>query len=159
MARGRATCLTSTGASNPIVRGLSLDLDGILEVTASEKASGLQRSISIGDAIARFEQDKLDEARSRVRALFGEGSEAGSAAVADATGPAVSAPGVDARRLTVEGRALLEKAERLLEKAGAQDAEDLVDAIEAIKDALADDEAALKTAMDTLADLLCYLEV
>ena len=71
----------------------------------------------------------------------------------------MSAPGVDARRLAVEGRALLEKAERLLEKAGAQDAEDLVDAIEAIKDALADDEAALKTAMDTLADLLYYLEV
>jgi molecular chaperone DnaK (HSP70) len=144
-------------AGNPIVLGLSLDLDGILEVTAREKASGLQRSISIGDAVARFEQDKLDEARSRVQALFGEGSEAGGAA-AD-TAMVVPAPGVDARRLAVEARALLEKAERLLEKASAQDAEDLVDAIEAIKDALSDDEAALKTAMDTLADLLYYLDV
>ena len=160
--RFRVEGLSHVPAGNPIVLGLSLDLDGILEVTAREKASGLQRSISIGDAIARFEQDKLDQARSRVQALFGEGGEAGSAAsagAADDAGPAVSAPGVDARRLAVEGRALLEKAERLLEKAGAQDAEDLVDAIEAIKDALADDEAALKTAMDTLADLLYYLEV
>ena len=71
----------------------------------------------------------------------------------------MSVPGIDARRLAVEGRALLEKAERLLERAAAQDAEDLVDAIEAIKDALAGDEAALKAAMDTLADLLYYLEV
>ncbi len=157
--RFRVEGLSDVPAGNPIVLGLSLDLDGILEVTAREKASGLQRSISIGDAIARFEQDKLDEARSRVQALFGEGSEAGSAAAVDAAGPAGSAPDVDARRLAVEGRALLEKAERLLEKAGAQDAEDLVDAIEAIKDALADDEAALKPAMDTLADLLYYLEV
>jgi molecular chaperone DnaK (HSP70) len=157
--RFRVEGLSDVPAGNPIVLGLSLDLDGILEVTAREKASGLLRSISIGDAIARFEQDKLDEARSRVQALFGEGSEAGSAAAADDAGLPVSAPGVDARRLAVEARALVEKAERLLEKAGAQDAEDLVDAIEAIKDALADDEAALKTAMDTLADLLYYLQV
>lgn len=156
--RFRVEGLSDVPAGNPIVLGLSLDLDGILEVTAREKASGLQRSISIGDAIARFEQDKLDEARSRVQALFGEGTEGSSATAAD-VGPAVSAPGVDARRLVVEARALVEKAERLLEKAGAQDAEDLVDAIEAIKDALANDEAALKTAMNTLADLLYYLEV
>ena len=151
--RFRVEGLSDVPAGNPIVLGLSLDLDGILEVTAREKASGLQRSISIGDAVARFEQDELDEARSRVQALIGEDSDAGSAA------SALSAPGVDARRLAVEGRALLEKAERLLETAGAQDADDLVDAIEAIKDALADDEAALKPAMDTLADLLYYLEV
>jgi molecular chaperone DnaK len=157
--RFRVEGLSDVAAGNPIVLGLSLDLDGILEVTAREKTSGLQRSITIGDAIARFERDKLDQARSRVQALFGEGSEAGSAAAADDAGLAVSAPGVDARRLAVEARALVEKAERLLEKAGAQDAEDLVDAVEAIKDALADDEAALKTAMDTLADLLYYLEV
>jgi molecular chaperone DnaK len=156
--RFRVEGLSDVPAGNPIVLGLSLDLDGILEVTAREKASGLQRSISIGDAIARFQQDKLDEARSRVQALFGEGGEAGAAAADDA-GPAVSAPGIDARRLAVEARALVEKAERALEKAGAQDAADLVDAIETTRDALTDDEAALKTAMDTLADLLYYLEV
>lgn len=158
--RFRVEGLSDVPAGNPIVLGLSLDLDGILEVTAREKASGLQRSITIGDAIARFEKGKLDEARGRVRALFGVGSEAGGAAAADDTANlAVPAPGVDARRLAVEARALLEKAERVLEKAGAQDAEDLVDAIEAIKDALSDDEAALKEAMDTLADLLYYLDV
>ncbi|MDP1646616.1 MAG: Hsp70 family protein [Rubrivivax sp.] len=157
--RFRVEGLSDVPAGNPIVIGLALDLDGILEVTAREKSSGLRRSITIGDAIARFEQGKLDEARSRVQALFGEGREAGGAAAADAAGPAVSAPGIDARRLAVEARALVEKAERVLEKAGAQDAEDLVDAIEAIKDALANDEAALKAAMDTLADLLYYLQV
>ena len=173
--RFRVEGLSDVPEGNPIVLGLSLDLDGILEVTAREKTSGLQRSISIGDAIARFEQGKLEQARSRVQALFGEGSEAGGAALAGGAGPViartagpvsastagavVSAPGVDARRLVVEGQALLEKAERLLDKAGPQDAEDLVDAIEAIKDALPGDEAALKAAMDTLADLLYYLDV
>ncbi len=156
--RFRVEGLSDVPAGNPIVLGLSLDLDGILEVTAREKASGLQRSITIGDAIARFEKDKLDQARGRVQGLFGEGGRAGSAA-ADDGAEEVSAPGVDARRLAVEARALVEKAERLLEKAAALDAEDLVDAIEAAKEALSHDEAALKTAMDTLADLLYYIEV
>jgi len=149
--------LTKVPAGNPIVLGLSLDLNGILEVTAREKKSGLQRSITIDNAIARFEQDKLDEARSRVQALFGQEQEASGATVTDEVAEAGDKSTVDARRLGVEARALVEKAERLLEKVGAQDAEDLVDAVEAVKDALVGDEAALKTAMDTLADLLYYL--
>ena len=162
--------LSDVPAGNPIVLGLSLDLDGILEVTAREKKSGLQRSITIGNAIARFEPDKLAEARSRVQALFGpehrEQEGGGSSVTAEAAAAGEESgeesgieSGIDARRLGVEARALVEKAERVLEKVGAQDAEDLVDAIEAVKDALASDEAALKTSMDTLADLLYYLEV
>jgi molecular chaperone DnaK (HSP70) len=151
--------LSDAPAGNPIVIALSLDLDGILEVTAREKKSGLQRSITIGDAIARFDQDKLAHARGRVQALFGEAGEAGSPSAAAQAAAEIEAPGIDARRLAVEARALVEKAERVLDKVGEQDAEDLVDAIEAVNDALADDEAALKASMDTLADLLYYLEV
>jgi molecular chaperone DnaK len=157
--RFRVEGLSDVPAGNPIVLGLSLDLNGILEVTAREKKSGLQRSITIGDAIARFDQEKLADARSRVQALFGEESGAGSASATAQAAEEVEAPVVDARRLTVEARALVEKAERVLDKVGSQDAEDLVDAIEAVKDALADDEAALKTSLNTLADLLYYLEV
>jgi len=149
--------LSDVAAGNPIVLGLSLDLNGILEVTAREKRSGLQRSITIGNAIARFGQDKLDQARSRVQALFGE--ESGTAGPALVGGAQAEPSGAEARRLGVEARALVEKAERLLDKVGSQDAEDLVDATEAVKDALAGDESALKAAMDTLADLLYYLEV
>ena len=157
--RFRVEGLSDVPAGNPIVLGLSLDLNGILEVTAREKKSGLQRSITIGDAIARFDQEKLADARNRVQTLFGEPGQTGDAlADADASGE-TQAPGVNARRLAVEGGALVEKAERVLDKVGAQDAEDLVDAIEAVQDALASDESALKTSMDTLADLLYYLDV
>jgi molecular chaperone DnaK (HSP70) len=118
-------------------------------VTAREKQSGLERSITIANAIARFEQDKLDEARNRVHALFGE-HEGARAPERDSQS--------DSRRLGVEARALVEKAERLLEKAGAEDSEDLVDAIEAVRDALDGDDASLRAAMASLADLLYYLE-
>ena len=157
--RFRVEGLSDVPAGNPIVLGLSLDLDGILEVTAREKRSGLARSITIGNAIARFEQDQLDTARGRVQALFGDASESARPAsepAADDPG----APGAYTRRLGVEARALVEKAERALDKVGPQDAEDLVDAVEAVKDRLdGGDEAALKAAVDVLADLLYYLEV
>ncbi len=160
--------LSDVAAGNPIVLGLSLDLNGILEVTAREKQSGLERSITIGNAIARFEQEKLADARSRVQALFGNDQAAGDPSANDAAAPAPAGaaaaaaaapqPGTDARRLAVEAQALVEKAERMLAQAGAQDAEDLVDAIEAVKDALAGNPAGLKTSMDGLADLLYYLQ-
>ena len=169
--------LSRVPSGNPIVLGLALDLNGILEVTAREKKSGLQRSITIGNAIARFEQDQLDAARSRVQSMFGAEAEDDAAAPSDdrATAPGAdaaagdgagagtsagikSAAATDARRLAMEARALAEKAERLLDRVGAQDADDLVGAIEQVKDALGGDDAALKAAMNTLADLLYYLE-
>jgi len=141
--------LRDAPAGNPIVLDFALDLNGILQVTAREKETGLEHSITIDNAIARFEQDKLDEARSRVQALFGEEPRAG--APEDESDR-------DSRRLHVEARALVEKAERLLEKAGAEDAEDLVNAIESVKDASSGDNGSLQAAMDGLADLLYYLE-
>jgi molecular chaperone DnaK len=151
--------LSQVPAGNPIVLTLSLDINGILEVTAREKTSGLERSITIGNAIARFEQAQLDEARSRVQALFGAPQlGAPDASLVDEEMADGNSPAVDARRLSVEARALVEKAERVLQGIGTQDAEDLVNAVESVKDALAGDEANVKSAMDTLADLLYYLE-
>ena len=141
--------LRDAAAGNPIVLDFALDLNGILQVTAREKETGLEYSITIDNAIARFEQDKLDEARRRVQALFGEEPRAGAPE---------GESDRDSRRLHVEARALVEKAERLLETAGAEDAEDLVDAIESVKDALSGDDTSLQAAMDSLADLLYYLE-
>ena len=151
--RFRVEGLSDVAAGNPIVISLSLDLNGILEVTAREKRSGIERSITIGNAMARFEQDKLAQARSRMEALFEDDAEPATASPAS-----VPEPGADDRRMGVEAQALIEKAERALDKANGEDAEDLVDAIEATKDSLGGDASTLKAAMDTLADLLYYLE-
>jgi molecular chaperone DnaK (HSP70) len=132
-------------AGSRIVTTFSLDLDGILHVTTREKETGLERSITIANALARLETDQLDAARERVRALFGEDTEGEGA-------------GADLRRHRVEALTLVEKAERLLKSAGAEDAEDLVNGIEAVKDALEQGDEVLKMAMGSLADLLYYLE-
>ncbi|GAB6043089.1 Hsp70 family protein [Endothiovibrio diazotrophicus] len=138
--------LRDVPAGNVIVLTFSLDLNGILHVSAREKESGLEHSITIDNAVARFEADEMDAARRRVAALSGADEEE-------------SGGEPEQRRRRVEAHALVEKAERLLEGAGSEDREDLVDHIEAVNDALATaDDNALKIALEELADLLYYLE-
>lgn len=146
--------LRDAPAGNPLITTFSLDLNGILQVTSREKNTGLVHSITIDNAISRFTGDKLGEARHRIDALFRdqEGEEGRPGASVGA------APADDSRRLRVEAGALIEKAERLLASAGTEDAEDLVNGIEAVKDQLGGADVALKTAMDALADLLYYLD-
>ncbi len=146
--------LRDAPAGNPLITTFSLDHNGILQVTSREKNTGLVHSITIDNAISRFTGDKLGEARHRIDALFrdqdGEEGRPGASVGA--------APVDDSRRLRVEAGALIEKAERLLASAGTEDAEDLVNGIEAVKDQLGGPDASLKTAMDALADLLYYLD-
>jgi len=141
--------LSKVPSGNPIILQLSLDLDGIMQVSAREKNTGLEKSIRIDNAISRFREGELEAARERVDALFSQQephvSEAG----------AVSTP----RQTKVKAEALVEKAERMLDAAAPDDREDIIGLIETIKDALSkDDFDALPKAMDELADILFYLE-
>jgi molecular chaperone DnaK (HSP70) len=142
--------LSDVPAGNPIVTRFALDLNGILHVSAQEKRTGLEAHISIDNAAARFASHELAAARERLSALTGE--QAGTAAE---TAPDASTD----RREAVAASALVEKAERLMEGANAEDRDDLVDGIEAVRDALAQgDVKALARASAQLADLLYYLE-
>jgi molecular chaperone DnaK (HSP70) len=144
----RVEGLSDVPAGNVIVMRFELDLDGILKVTATEKRTGLEKHIAIDNATARFESEELDAARQRLSALI-----EGEAERVDE--PAASGE----QREIVQARALLEKGERLLETASAEDKEDLIDLIEAVRDALAtSDTEALERAVAALSDLIYYLE-
>lgn len=145
----------NTPAGNPMVTTFALDLDGILHVTTREKETGLECSITISNALARMENDQLETARERVRALFGEQASAGVGG--EGAGEGNGDAGL--RRLKVEALALVEQAGRLLQTAGQEDSEDLVNGIEAVRDALTqDDEVVVRMTMGSLADLIYYLE-
>ncbi len=154
--------LRKVPAGNPIVLNFSIDINGILQVRASEKKSGLAHSITIDNAISRFEDGKLDEAHQRIRSMFDDdmGPDDDDDAAQDGA-QTVAAP-LGHRRSLVEAGALIEKAERLLKTAGADDREDLIDNIEAVREAMAQadgsDDTALEQAMATLADVLYYLD-
>ena len=158
--------LRQVPAGNPIVLDFSIDINGILQVRASEKKSGLEFTITIDNAISRFSDGKLEEARKRISSMFAddfgdddESDESGESDTSGADGPAAALP-LAQRRSLVEALALIEKAERLLKTAGADDREDLVDNIEAVRDAMADERGAeaLSLAVAELADVLYYIE-
>jgi molecular chaperone DnaK (HSP70) len=142
--------LREAPAGDPVVMTLAIDLDGILHVTAREKETGLEKSIRIDQAMSRTEAEGMDSARERIGRLF-EGASAEDTETADT--------GAIERRQTTEAKALVEKAERLMEGASTEDREDLVDGVEQVNDAIATGNAeALAAAADQLSDLIYYLE-
>lgn len=135
--------LSDVPAGNIIVTTFSLDVNGILHVSSREKRTGLEKKITIDNATARFEEQELDAARERLSALI-EGE------AKDVT--------IEAHE-TVQARALIEKAERLMESANPEDKEDLVNLLESVRDALAEGNAdETQRAVAELSDLIFYLE-
>ncbi|HYQ91671.1 MAG TPA: Hsp70 family protein, partial [Candidatus Competibacteraceae bacterium] len=141
--------LSRVPAGNPIILQLALDLDGILQVSAREKNTGLEKSIRIDNAISRFREGELEVARERVEALFSQPEPRA----------AETGTGGTPRQLKVQAEALVEKAERMLDEATPDDREDMIGLIETIRDALHTEAVdALPKAMEELADILFYLE-
>jgi molecular chaperone DnaK len=132
-------------AGNQVILDLALDRDGILQVSAREKQTGLERRITIDKAMSRYDQTELDQARERIGSLF-EGRESGDATVDEsATDSALAV--------------LLAKASGKLDSAGEEDRLEIIDLIEMIKDARnSGDAAGLEDARQQLQDLLFYLE-
>ncbi len=137
--------LSDVAQGNPIITRFSLDLNGILHVTAREKETGLEKSITIDNAIARFEEEQMEQAKARISQLF-----EGEVEVEDNR--------LQKREFT-QARALIEKAERLMEGVSDDDREDLVDLVEGLTDAMnSHDSPAMQNASEQLTDLIFYLE-
>jgi molecular chaperone DnaK len=163
--------LAPVAAGNPIVVQLDLNLDGMLKVSARERATGLQKQVVIENALARFERDERDAARERLDRLWGlpEGGEEDfeeaeeALEEAGAGGPdemPALVPGPrEGQRETVQARALLEKAQRLLEKTQPEDRAEVERLMERVRVALTDRQwDRLAAASNELADTLFYLE-
>jgi molecular chaperone DnaK len=159
--------LARVQAGNQIVVQLDLNLDGMLKVSAREKATGMQKQVTIENALARFERDEQALARQRLDRLW-ETAEADD----DASEPSLFdtseaadevptlAPGPrEGQRETVQARALLEKAERLLPNVLVEDRPDIERLMENIRTAMTDRRwDKVTAASNELADLLFYLE-
>ena len=126
-------------APDPIVLRFDLDLNGILRVTATEKATGLAKQVRIDKAVPIVDQEALNRSRSRVAALFDED---GGESQCQRAGQ------------------LLVRAEKILEKiAAAEDRQELARLVQILQEALASrNEDRIKKAAETLEELLYYLE-
>ena len=119
--------LADVHAGNQIVVRLDLDLNGILKVTATERATGLAQHLVIDNAAERFRQRHRADALDRIETAFrnAEGR------------PALPAPGdltatddadvidLDLRAALGKARDLADRADRLLGTATSEDAAEL----------------------------------
>jgi molecular chaperone DnaK len=161
----RVQGLAPVPAGNPIVVQLDLNLDGMLKVSARERATGLQKQITIENALARYEREERDSARERLEEMWSDAAEEDLEPNDD--GELEGEPEVpelvpgprEGQREAVQARALLEKAERLIEKVAAEDRPELERLMTAVRTALTDRHWEQVTkASNELADVLFYLE-
>jgi molecular chaperone DnaK len=155
--------LADVPAGNEVMVHMHLTLDGILRVTATEKHTGLQRQVRIENALARFQRDDRDEALNRLNLLFETqslGRDADDAAVeAESPRPDTQPETISVQRAVVQGRAVLEKAERLLPNVEPEEREELDAVIERLRQAITASQLADIEALSTeLAEALFYLE-
>ena len=148
--------LSAVPAGNPIVIHFDLDLNGMLKVTASEKISGLAKSVTLdtrgGHAV------NIEEARRNMASLVGE---PGKTLEFTAAPDAGETPGDgESRELLASAKDLRKRGEALLQKdLGADDATEIRDLMHQSAAAItAGDWATLSAKNDALSDLIFYLE-
>jgi molecular chaperone DnaK len=158
--------LAKVPRGNQLTVQCDLDLNGMLKVTARERSTGLQKHITIENALASFESEEREDARRRLADLWrASGTEylddglEPEAEEMEEVAPALAPGPREGQREAVQARALLEKAERLLAKVSPNDRGEIEKMIENIRTALTDRQWDRVTeASNALADVLFYLE-
>lgn len=170
--RFRIEGLAPVPAGNQLVVQLDLNLDGILTVTARERATGLSKQITIENALSQFVAQEREGARDRLERLWGEADvedfdeddelDEGSEDEGEDEGGAMPelVPGPrEGQREMVQARALLEKAERLVEQVSEEDKDELKRLMDRVRNAVTDRQwDKVTAATNELADVLFYLE-
>jgi molecular chaperone DnaK len=162
-------------AGNQIVVQLDLNLDGILRVSAREKATGLQKHVTIENALRTVSDEEHALATERLNRLW-ESAEEGDLPEEDSPGTGYEEPEEEfdddeftmpeltdapreGQRETVQARALLEKAERIRDKVSPEDQAELNRLMEQVRVNLTDRKwNELTAASNELTDVLFYLE-
>jgi molecular chaperone DnaK (HSP70) len=149
--------LKDVAAGNVITTTFSLDLNGMLHVSAKEKGTGLEKSITIKNALAKFEESEIHSAKSRINKLFGQNDFSYLEDEEDDSDAEQDNSSDDP--IIIAAQNLIAKAESLFETASSEDKEDMVDLIEQINAAMeADELEVVNEAVAKLTDIIYYLE-
>ncbi len=147
----------SADEGNEILIRFDLNLDGILNVTAIEHATGREKRLTINNAITQFRAKGQDEAKARLAAIFGDSAEG----MAGTWEPVADEPQVpDSLRKSIkEAIGLIAKATNLLPEADDEDAAEIQDLIEQLEEAIARrSEAEIELLQEKLEDIVFYLQ-
>ena len=150
--------LADVKEGNQILVNFELDLNGILKVTAREKATGLAKQLTIDNATSRFRKLNQQEAESRLQAVFADSNVGeGTLQVSDLTSDSENLP-PEVRQAVTKAQTLLEKSESLIEEATAEDAEEIRQLTKQLRHAIDDRSLeGIKDMTEKLDEIVFYL--
>src|SRR5262249_45329463 len=155
--RFRIEGLAPVPAGNEIVVQFDVSLDGTLKVSARERATGLQKAVTIENPFAHYEREERAAAQERLNMLWAEGDagedyeddwegdefeEMGAGEAADESPPELVPGPREGQREAVQARALLEKAERLMDRVQPADKPEVERLMERVRTALTERRSA-----------------
>lgn len=147
--------LAPVKAGNEIQVRFELDLNGILRVTATERATGLAKQATIDNAMERFRASGREDARQRLADAFATGEPVEDAQVV----PVADALDEESRQVRADAERLIAKCKRLFDNIHPDDVEDLKQRLEELNQSLDDPElAGVTEKLALLEDVLFYLE-
>jgi molecular chaperone DnaK len=156
--------LADVNAGNDIQVRFTLDLNGILTVSATERLTNLEQVIVIESAMERFRQSNRKEAQQRLRHLFGDDQQSADSGESDieqqdlAEQEEADIP-PELQPLVRQAREMLDRGQVLLSEASADDAADLKNLLDQLREAVANrSEADIKQHYAALDDLVFYLQ-
>jgi molecular chaperone DnaK len=142
--------LADVQMGNEILVRFDLDLDGILKVTAVERATGLQRQLTIDNAVSRFRARNLEPASAA--------RPAETAALA-ATSPAVAEIPPELADAIGRSEALIAKAQGIAPNASSEDRQEIEHLIERLRSTIAERSLSqIQQVNAQLEDILFYLQ-
>ncbi|MGA2032284.1 MAG: Hsp70 family protein [Thermoguttaceae bacterium] len=155
--------LADVAQGNEILVRFDLNLDGILEVSATERATGRQKQLTIDNAVTRFRASNRQEALARVKATFsGEpGTPTAGAETEAATAPAPPPADLPAEMAQLIDRCeeLIAKSGKLVEQSNPADAAEMRQLVEQLRAAMTVRlQADMEDAAAKLEDLVFYLQ-
>ena len=153
--------LADVKAGNEILIRFELDLDGILKVTASEKATGLAKALTIENAISRFRDTERDGAQARIEAAFQSDDSPGERLASNQVPVAERGQDLSAEveQAIEKAQALLIKSEQLVADADPSDAEEMSRLAKQLRAAIdAESLDQLEQGTTALDDLVFYMQ-
>jgi len=137
--------LQKVKAGNVIILSLALDLNGILQVSAVEKATGLEKSVTLSNALSSFESSSLASAKQRISSIFGK---LDSSLYEHEVSPEIEI-----------AQSLLIKAEMLFEQQSNEDQQELLTLCKTITDSIENQNSkTMAPAVAKLKDMIDYIE-
>ncbi len=153
--------LSEVEAGNEILVRFGLDLNGILKVTAEEHATGLQKQLTLENALSRSR--RRSQASSAGEQGLRQPVDVASSAIASVQGdggrdPAADVP-AEVASAVASGSGLISKALGVAAKASAEDKQEIDRLVKDLMDASADRSSPrLKQVEAELEDLVFYLQ-